>query len=106
MTYNSLTENEEHNIPSQILKTMLDCKPQLFLDPNICGLQYICRVLWSQTPPKRQWSIRRIKCWYHSTRVDLYSPQIQLYKMMVRPNFEKSPYNFNIETFSQLDYLT
>ena len=30
MTSNSLTENEEHDIPSQILKTILDCTPQLF----------------------------------------------------------------------------
>ena len=30
MTSNSLTENEEHDIPSQILKTILDCMPQLF----------------------------------------------------------------------------
>ena len=35
--YYSLTENEEHDIPSQILKTILDCMPQLFLDPNMCG---------------------------------------------------------------------
>ena len=42
MTSNSLTENEEHDIPPQILK---DCMPQLFLDPNMCGFQYIC------TPP-------------------------------------------------------
>ena len=30
MTTNSLTENEELDIPSQILKTILDCMPQLF----------------------------------------------------------------------------
>ena len=48
MTSNSLTENEEHDIPSQILKTILDCMPQLFLDPNMCGFQHTCRVLWSQ----------------------------------------------------------
>ena len=48
MTSNSLTENEEHDIPSHILKTILDCMPQLFLDPNMCDFQYICRVLWSQ----------------------------------------------------------
>ena len=33
MTYNSLLENEEHDIPSQILTIL----PQLFLDP-----QYVC----------------------------------------------------------------
>ena len=41
MTSNSLTENEEHSIPPQILKTILDCMPQLFLDPNMCGFQHI-----------------------------------------------------------------
>ena len=34
ITSNSLTENEEHDSPSQILKTILDCMPQLFLDPK------------------------------------------------------------------------
>ena len=43
----SLAENEERDIPSHILKTILDYMPQLFLDPNTCGFQYICRVLWS-----------------------------------------------------------
>ena len=42
MTSNSLTENEEQDIPSHILKPFLDCMPQLFLDPNMCGFQYIC----------------------------------------------------------------
>ena len=37
MTFNSLTENEEHDIRSQISKTILDCLPPLFLDPNMCG---------------------------------------------------------------------
>ena len=37
MTSNSLTENGEHDIPSQILKTILDRMPQLFLDPNTYG---------------------------------------------------------------------
>ena len=35
MTSNSSTENEEHDIPSQILKTIFGL--QFFLDPNICG---------------------------------------------------------------------
>ena len=47
-----LRENEEHNIPSHILRPFLDCMPQLYLDPSIFGFQYICVVLWSQTPPK------------------------------------------------------
>ena len=36
-------------IPSQILKTILDCMPQLFLDPNMCGFWYICILASSQT---------------------------------------------------------
>ena len=51
MASDSPTENEENDIPSQILKTILDCMPQLFLDPNMCGFQYICRVLWSPLIP-------------------------------------------------------
>ena len=38
MTSNTLTENEEHTIPSQILKTILDYMSQLFLDSNTFGL--------------------------------------------------------------------
>ena len=34
LAYNSLTENGEHNISSQILKTILDCMPQLFFRPQ------------------------------------------------------------------------
>ena len=44
---NPLTENEEHDIPSQIIwRPFLDSTPQLFLDPNMCGFQYIWEVLW------------------------------------------------------------
>ena len=49
MTSNSLTENEENDIPSQFCRPFLDCMPQLFLDPNMYGFQSICRVLRSQT---------------------------------------------------------
>ena len=48
MTFNSLTENEKHDIPVHILMTISDGVPRLFLDPNMCGFLYICRVLWSQ----------------------------------------------------------
>ena len=49
MTSNSLTQNEEHNIPSQILNPILDCMPQLFfLDPNMCGFLHICMLGSSQ----------------------------------------------------------
>ena len=50
MTSNSLTENEEHDIPSQFLKIVLGLHASvIFLDPNVCGFQSICRVLQSQT---------------------------------------------------------
>ena len=50
MTSNSLTENKEQDIPSQILKTIFGLHASvIFLDPNMCGYQHICRVLWSQT---------------------------------------------------------
>ena len=42
---NSLSLNEEHAIPSQIVKTVLDCMAQLFLDPNMCVFWYICMLL-------------------------------------------------------------
>ena len=43
MTPNSLTENEEHDILSQILKTILDCMPQLFFRPQcvVSGTYYV-----------------------------------------------------------------
>ena len=34
MTSNSLTENEERDIPSHIWKPFLDCMPQLFFRPK------------------------------------------------------------------------
>ena len=34
MTSNSLTENEEHDISSQIWRPFLDCMPQLFFRPK------------------------------------------------------------------------
>ena len=53
MTSNSLTENEEHDIPSQILMTIfwiaLFAFLSYFLDPNMCAFQHICMVLLSQT---------------------------------------------------------
>ena len=40
MTSNSLTENEEHDIPSHILKTIFGLHASvIFLDPNMCGFQ-------------------------------------------------------------------
>ena len=51
MTSNSL-ENEEHGIPSQILKTSFGLRASVILDPNMCGFQYIWRLLtplWYET---------------------------------------------------------
>ena len=52
MTFNSLTENEEHGIPSQILKTIFGLHASVILDPNVCGFQYIWWVLWSPSDTK------------------------------------------------------
>ena len=44
-----LNWNEEHHIPSQILKTVLDCVPRLFFYSNMCGVLFICTQASSQT---------------------------------------------------------
>ena len=50
MTSNSLAENEEHDIPSQILKTIFGLHATvIFLDSNMWGFKHICRYFWSQT---------------------------------------------------------
>ena len=36
--------------PHKFWRPFMDYVPQLFLDPNMYTFQYICRVLWSQTP--------------------------------------------------------
>ena len=46
-----------------------------FLDPNMCGFQYIWKVIWSPSDTKLQWSIGRTNCLHYSTRVDLYCHQ-------------------------------
>ena len=61
--------------PHKFWRSRLDCMSQLFLDPNICGFQYISTRSFD---PKLWWSIGRTNCSYHSTRVDLYSHQILL----------------------------
>ena len=48
MTSYYLTENKEQDIPSHILKTIFGLHASVFLDPNMCGFQFIWRVLWSQ----------------------------------------------------------
>ena len=37
MTSNSLTDNEEHHIQSQILKTIYGLHASVILDRNMCG---------------------------------------------------------------------
>ena len=79
MTSNSLTENEERDIHSQILQTIFGLHATvIFLDPNMYGFQYICWFIWSPSDTKLNWSIGRTNCLYYSTRVDLYSHQILL----------------------------
>ena len=36
MTSNSLTENEQHGIPSQILKNIFGLHASVVIDPNVC----------------------------------------------------------------------
>ena len=48
MIFNSLTGNEEHDIPSQILKTIFIVCLRYFLNPNMCDFQHIYGVMWSQ----------------------------------------------------------
>ena len=52
MTSNSSTENEEHDMLSQILKTSFGLHASVILDPNMCGFQYIGRVIWSPSDTK------------------------------------------------------
>ena len=40
---------EEHDIPSQILKTNWDCMSESFLDHKMGGFWHICMLAWSQT---------------------------------------------------------
>ena len=63
-----------------------------FLDPIMCGFQYICRVLWSQILVVN-WQ----NCLYHSTTVDLYSHQILLYQnVLCKHNYISMPLNSTV----------
>ena len=48
MSSNSLTENQEHDIPSQILKTILDRMPQLSFRPQYV---WFLAYLWGAVIP-------------------------------------------------------
>ena len=61
MTSNSLTENEENDIPSQILKTIFGLHASvIFLDTNMCGFQYNCWVLWSPRIPNSSGQLAKL----------------------------------------------
>ena len=49
MTSNSLTYNEEHHIPSQILDRFGLRASVIFVDSNLCGFLFICTLASSQT---------------------------------------------------------
>ena len=78
MTYNSLTENEEYNIPSQILKIIFGLHASVIFRPQYVWFPVHFRVIWSHSPPKLWWSIGGTNCLYYSNRVDLYSHKIIL----------------------------
>ena len=42
MTSNSLPLNEEHDVPSQILKTIFDCMPVIFKPQYVWFLTHLC----------------------------------------------------------------
>ena len=68
MTSNSLTENVEHDIPSQSLKTTFELHPSIIFQNPIC---VVSSTFVGSSDPKPYWSIGRTNCLYYSTRVDL-----------------------------------
>ena len=102
MTSNSLTENEEHGIPSQILKTIFGLHASVIFRPqyvwfpvhlkgHLIPLCYQTLVVnwqnWLFTLFHQSRSvlspnpISRTNCLCYSTRVDMYSHQILLTKI-------------------------
>ena len=73
MTSNSLTENEEQDIPSHILKTILDCMPQLFFRPKYVWFPVHLK---GHVIPDPSGQLAELIIYITSTRVDLYSHQI------------------------------
>ena len=51
MTSNSLAENEQHSLTDFEDRFWIACLGY-FLDANMCGFQYICRILWSPSDTK------------------------------------------------------
>ena len=75
MTSNSLTENEEQDIPSHIWRPFLDCMPQLFFRPK-----YVWFPVHLKGPmiPDPSGQLAELIVYITFTRVDLYSHQILL----------------------------
>ena len=81
MTSNSLTENEEQDIPSHILKAIFfNCMPQLFFRPI-----YVWFPVHLKGPviPDPSSQLAELIVYITSTRIDLYSHQI----LLARINF-------------------
>ena len=78
MTSNSLRENEERDIPSQILKIIFGLHASVIFKTPIC---VVSSAFEGSSDTKLQWSIGRTNSLYYSTRVDLYSHQILLCEM-------------------------
>ena len=72
MTSNSLTENEEQDIPSNFEYHFWIACPSYFLNPNMCGFQY----LKGPEIPDPSGQLAELIVYITSTRVDLYSHQI------------------------------
>ena len=72
MTSNSLTENEEHDIPSHILKNVFGLHASvIFIPKYVCGFQ-------SPVMPDPGGQLAELIAYVTSTRVDLYSHQMLL----------------------------
>ena len=75
MTSNSLTENEEQDIPSHMSRPFLDCMPQLLFRPK-----YVWFPVHLKGPviPDPSGRLAELIVQITSTRVDPYSHQILL----------------------------
>ena len=73
MTSNSLTGNEEHGIPSHILKTIFGLRASVILETQICAVS--SSFVGSLIPDPRG-QLAEIIVYITSTRVDLYSHEM------------------------------
>ena len=74
MTFNSLTENEERDIPAQILKTIFGLHVSVIFRPKYVWFHH--SHLWSIVV---NWN----NCLYYSPQVDQYSHHILLAELIV-----------------------